>query len=151
MMNINSPTIAETLREGKSTATYTIGVSMKPLLYEGRTHVILVPAEHPLKRGDLPIYLRSDGKYVIHRVIRVFDDYYYTRGDNCISGEKIPRDWVLGKVVAIYRNGRKIKTTDLGYRVYVGFWNLIFPIRYVLGQLKKVVSRHLVKAEKNKP
>lgn len=89
-------TLAETLRAGQPAATYTTGCSMEPLLYERKTYVILQPVTGDLKPGDLPIYQRPDGVYIIHRLIRQGEGWCYTRGDNCLHGEKIPRDWILG-------------------------------------------------------
>lgn len=124
-------TIRQRLEQGLPAATYTRGVSMRPLLYQGKTHVILEPLSRELHPGELPIYLRPDGVYVIHRLIRIEENCYYTRGDNCMHGEKIPKDWVIGVVTEIYRKGKNIPVTSRGYRIYVAVWNAIFPLRWV--------------------
>ena len=148
-MNDQSTTIKDCLAAGKPAATYTTGVSMQPLLYEGKTYVIIMPLTRELKKGDLPIYIRPDGVYVIHRVIRTDEEYYYTRGDNCITYEKIPREWVLGEIVQIYRKGRVIKTTDAGYRLYVKVWGWIYPLRCFYKKCRMKASR-LVKKCRNR-
>lgn len=117
---------------------------MQPLLYEGKTHVLIIP-DRELRVGDLPIYIRPDGVYVIHRLISVGDDYCYTRGDNCISGEKIPREWILGKVSEIYRGKRTIKVTDKGYLAYVRIWCAIFPLRSIIMKVRNKLWR-IIKA-----
>lgn len=133
-------TIRGRLERGLPAATYTQGVSMRPLLYQGKTHVILQPLDRELKPGDLPIYQRPSGVYVIHRLIRIGEDHYYTRGDNCMSGEKIPKDWVIGIVTEIFRKGKNISVTGRGYRAYVAFWNAIFPLRWVYYFARKCVK-----------
>lgn len=132
--------IRRRLEKGLPAATYTQGVSMRPLLYQGKTHVILSPLNRELKPGDLPIYLRPDGLYIIHRLIRIGEDYYYTRGDNCMHGEKIPKDWVIGEVTEIYRKGKNIPVTSRGYRIYVAVWNGVFPLRWVYYFARKCVK-----------
>lgn len=140
-MNDGKLTIAECLRDGKPVCAYTVGKSMQPLLYEGSTHVIARPAAHTLKKGELPIYLRPDGKYVIHRIISADEDSYFTRGDNCLSGEKIPHEWVIGVVEEIYRGGRYIKVTSPGYRLYVRLWCISYPARALFYRLRARLER----------
>lgn len=134
-------TLAETLRFGKCAATYTSGRSMEPLLYAHKTYVILEPIREELKKGDLPIYQRPDGVYVIHRLIEVGNAWCYTRGDNCLQGEKIPREWILGIVTEIQRNGKIIHVTDMKYRYYVKIWGMLWPIRKMWYRLRAVVNK----------
>lgn len=147
-------TLAETLRAGQPAATYTTGCSMEPLLYERKTYVILQPVTGDLKPGDLPIYQRPDGVYIIHRLIRQGEGWCYTRGDNCLHGEKIPRHWILGVVTQIQRNGKIIRVTDRGYRCYVRVWSLLWPLRklwYLLRiRLHRLPGRKYLKAVRDK-
>lgn len=117
---------------GRPVVTMTYGDSMEPLLFHRNTRVVIQKAEGILKRGDLPVYRRPSGQFVMHRVIRVKDGCYYTRGDNRCGAERVPVDWVLGVVTEIYRKKRHIYVTDRSYRVYVAVWNMIYPLRYVL-------------------
>lgn len=129
------------LKKGRFIIISTSGVSMQPLLYDKRkkkaTQVLVEPLKGDPEPGDLPVFIRYDGKYVIHRIVKKVTDgqgnvqMYYTRGDNCMSCEKISPDAVLGLVSEIYRKGRTIKVTDKGYKVYVRIWNMIFPLRYI--------------------
>ncbi len=118
------------LNEGKTLTCFTVGDSMEPLLYNRKTHVFLRKAEGTLKRNDIPLYRRPTGEYVLHRIIRVGKDCYYIRGDNRVGLETVPKDWVLGVVTQIYRNGKYISVTDPGYRLYVFCLHLIYPFRW---------------------
>ena len=138
-MNEKKTTVAEQLRAGRPVAAFTSGVSMQPLLYENKTHVLIEPLSRPLKVGELPIFLRPDGKYVIHRVIKVEDDFYFTRGDSCIGLEKVPKDWMLGVVTEIYRNKKYIKVTDKKYRIYVWVWQVAAPARIFFFRIRAMV------------
>lgn len=124
-------TLAEELRAGRPVVTGTKGVSMEPLLYENKTHVVIQPLWRDPVKGDLVIYLRPDGVYVIHRIVGRRGDFFLIRGDNCVSHEKVPEDWIVGVVTQIYRKGRVISVTDWGYRLYVWFWMKSWPFRYL--------------------
>lgn len=114
---------------------------MLPLLIEGKSHVIIAPLSEPLRVGDLPIYLRQDGKYVIHRLIRIDEQHCFTRGDNCVTHEKVPHSWVLGKVIEINRRGKTFPVTAWGYRVYSRIWHFLFPARKLIFKVKKILKR----------
>lgn len=136
--------IEEQLRMGRPVSAFTEGYSMEPLLYEGKTHVILKPVSGELSVGELPIYKREDGVFIIHRIIGVDAAHYYTRGDNCVTCEKIPKEWMFGVVTEIFRNGKHIRVTDRGYRFYVKIWNFLYPLRklrYHLQAVKKGMTK----------
>lgn len=141
-------TIKDQLAAGNPVATQTSGVSMEPLLYDHDTCVIIVRPDHELVPGELPIYLRPDGIYVIHRVIKTDEKYYYTRGDNCINHEKIPKEWVLGVVIEIIRKGKHIRVTDRNYQAYVMIWNRIYPLRLAYYRLRGLARRIWIRLKK---
>ena len=58
------------------------GTSMNPLFLEGRDKVYIVKKTSKLKRGDVALYKRSNGQFVLHRVIKVCTDEYLMCGDN---------------------------------------------------------------------
>lgn len=138
--------LAKEIISGRPVVTMTSGDSMEPLLYHRSTRVVIWKAEGPLKKGDLPVYRRPSGQFVMHRIIRVDDSYYYTRGDNRIGLEPVPKDWVLGIVTEIYRKGHHIYVTDWQYRLYVKVWGFIYPVRYLLTQLKMMKRKWKTKA-----
>lgn len=133
--------IADELRAGRAVSTETHGISMKPLLIEGKTLVVIEPLRRALKVGELPVFLRPDGKYVIHRVIGMDEKNYYTRGDNCLNFETVPKEQMLGVVVEIYRNGRMLRVTDRRYKLYVAFWRALTPLRLGWKRLRVKLSR----------
>lgn len=124
--------LEQEIRSGRPVVTMTSGDSMEPLLFHQETRVVIRKAEGTLKKGDLPVYRRPSGQFVMHRVVRVGEADYYTRGDNRYGLEQVPKDWVLGVVTEIYRKNRHIFVTDWRYRLYVTIWTKIYPIRYVL-------------------
>ena len=89
--------IEEQLEQNGVYVSTTVGFSMKPMLRNRRDRVVLLPVKDKvLKKWDVPIYHRPDGKYILHRIIAVRDDHYVIRGDNTYAKEYVPKEWVLG-------------------------------------------------------
>ncbi len=135
--------IAEELRSGKTVTYFTVGVSMRPLLAERKTHVMIAPLDQA-EKWDILLYVRENGAQVLHRCIKQDDRFYYMRGDNTCGLERIRREQAIGVATHIYRKGRcfDVKKNKV-YRVYVAIWNLIYPFRWVLSKLKTVIRRLL--------
>lgn len=138
--NEQSPLEREIL-SGQPVVTMTSGDSMEPLLFHRSTRVVIRQADGILQKGDLPVYRRPSGQFVMHRIVSVKDDCYWTRGDNRYGTECVPKEWVLGVVTEIYRKNRHIFVTDWRYRLYVKIWNGSYPIRYLLHRLRMAKNR----------
>ena len=116
-------------REGFFVST-TVGMSMYPMLRNRRDRVVIVSVgERRLRRWDLPLYLRDDGKYVLHRIIAVKKDHYIIRGDNTWAKEYVRDDQILGVVSEFYREDKHILASSKRYRLYAAFWHTIYPLR----------------------
>ncbi len=111
--------VGKLLRKGEAVGVAPKGRSMLPLMREGKTQVIVEPVSRELTVGEMPLYEREDGFYILHRVVGVDEDYYYIRGDNCVTLETVPKKDVLGVVTELRRNGHTIRPTDWHYRLYV--------------------------------
>lgn len=133
---MNKTTIIEELRAGRPIVTYTKGVSMRPLLYEGKTQIYAVPEKRELKVGELPIFFLKQGTYIVHRVVKTEKDYYITRGDNCFGTETVPKNNILGIVTEIYKGNKKISVDNRWYKMYVKFWMVTAPVRIPLLKLR---------------
>ena len=90
---------------------------MLPTLHNDGDRVVLKKFD-TLKKYDLPLYLRDDGQFVLHRVHKVNSDGTYNMcGDNQWHLEKgIRPDQIIGTVVSIQRGNKVIKTSNLLYR-----------------------------------
>ena len=134
--------IEEQLRENGVYVSTTAGVSMKPMLRNRRDRIVLLPVgDKTLKKWDLPIYRRPDGKYILHRIIGVRDDHYVIRGDNTYRKEYVPKEWVLGYVSEFYRGDRHICADNRGYRFYAAFWHGIYFLRLPLYNARRLASK----------
>lgn len=129
------------IASGKPVVTVTVGDSMEPLLYNRSTRVVIVKADKELGKNELPIYKRPTGQFVMHRIITVDEDFYYTRGDNRIGLEQVPKEWVQGVVTEVYRKEKHFSVENKWYLTYVKVWNLIYPIRWFVYMLRGKVRR----------
>ena len=112
------PTIREALHEGKTVRIFPGGTSMLPMLYPGRDAVVLSPLPERLKKYDLPLYQRSDGGFVLHRVVAVGETYTCI-GDHQFQKETgLTHGQMIGLVTEFVRNGKTVKVTAPGYWIY---------------------------------
>ncbi len=143
-MNEERESPAELLGNGKSFISLGMrGRSMEPLLHEGKSFVIIRPLSGKLKIGDLPLRLRYNGRYVLHRLVDEDEMYYYTRGDNCVKKERFLKKRIIGVVTEINRNGTWFPVTDRRYRAYVWLWMHSFPLRFLWYGLRNIAGRGL--------
>ena len=112
----------------------TKGVSMRPMLREGKDTIIVSPVVGRLKKYDVPLY-RKRGSYVLHRVVEVTDKGYVICGDNCMMKERDVTDDMLVGVLSGFRRGEKYVSVDSkGYLTYAKIWVALYPVRYVFMQ-----------------
>ncbi|MBQ7115768.1 MAG: S24/S26 family peptidase [Clostridia bacterium] len=77
------PFIQEAFNRGVDFQIPITGTSMNPLLYQNRDFVKIVKPDLPLKTGDIPLYRRNDGAFVLHRVVGIKENGEYIMcGDN---------------------------------------------------------------------
>ncbi|MBQ3724083.1 MAG: S24/S26 family peptidase [Oscillospiraceae bacterium] len=104
------------------------GVSMMPLLRQDRDLMIIEKkGQERCRRFDAVLFRRPgiNGRvaYVLHRIVKVNDDgTYYIVGDNCLTGETVREENVLGVLRGVVRDGRTVDSSSLGYRAYVWLW-----------------------------
>lgn len=120
------------------TLTYkNVGVSMLPLLKQGRDSFTVheVKPDESCKIWDVVLYKRGT-HYVLHRIIKIYNDSYDILGDNCIGIERrIPKTDVLGVMTEFTHKGKRCTTRDLRYRLYVFLWCRPYPVRIFLKKL----------------
>lgn len=152
-------TFEEELARSGRLAYTNVGVSMMPLIREGRD-VMMIEKRPPeeLRLYDAVLFRRPGvtgrGAYVLHRILKILPDgKYWIVGDNCTSGEIVPAADVLGVLTQVNRDGRKtIHVTDLSYRAYVLLWCKPYYLRIFLMRgirfAKRVVRRLLRESPK---
>lgn len=118
--------------EKNQTMTYrNVGVSMLPLLRQGRDlFTVEKKTKERCKVGDVVLYRRPPQSYVLHRVIKVRKDDYVILGDNCVQKEYgIKEDDIIGVMTGFVRNGKEHSTSEMGYKIYVFLILHTIPLR----------------------
>ncbi|MDO4467546.1 MAG: hypothetical protein Q4C49_11185 [Bacillota bacterium] len=102
--------------------TVLYGTSMEPLIRFKKDKVTIIPVSD-IQKGDIVLFEREDGAYVVHRVYSIQDNMVQTWGDNCKNKDK-PMDIskVLGQVVCVEKNGKKIDLNTDAQREYGITW-----------------------------
>jgi len=104
----------EMMKEGYRVSLRATGKSMYPFIRDGDIIEIERVNVQQIKLGDIIFYHNEDRDIVAHRVIRKssgnLGPLFITKGDaNSDSGEEVQPDKILGRVIAIERNGQKIR------------------------------------------
>ena len=82
------------------------GSSMRPLLRHLRDGVIIVPPDK-VRRGDVVLFDRLNGRYALHRVIRVRKNGFTMAGDSQWHVENgLPYEQIVGVAAWIDRGGK---------------------------------------------
>ena len=137
------PLFRERLVAGQRVRFSPHGISMLPMLRQGKDSVTLSPVPEVLKKYDLPLYQRADGSYILHRVISV-GETYTCMGDNQFVPEPgLKHAQMIAVVTAFTRGDREIRVTDWRYRLYCRFWHGSRPVRYLWRRGKNWIRRHL--------
>ena len=137
------PLFRERLDKGQTVRFMPRGISMLPMLRQGIDSVVLSPLPEKLKKYDLPLYQRPNGKYILHRIVDV-GDTYTCLGDNQYTKEYgVEHQWMIGVVTAFYRGEKYHSVNELGYQLYCRFW-YFYKRMYVFGsRCKHWLKRHL--------
>lgn len=134
------PVIQEILDAGGKARLTVTGTSMFPFLHDGRDSVELQKVYLPeLKRGDIVLFQRLSGEYILHRVVRIEPHAFFVMGDNqqWLEGPLYP-DQLIAIAGAVWRGDKRVCCRSFGWRFLSGFWLLVIPFR---GEINKLLYR----------
>ena len=138
------PLIQEHLSAGQTVRFSPRGISMLPMLRQGMDSIVLAPAPEKLKKYDLPLYQRPDGKYILHRVVSVGETYTCI-GDNQFEFENgVSHEWILAVVTGFYREKQFWSVKDWRYQLYCRFWHYSRAVRHMWRRGKGWIKRHIL-------
>lgn len=124
------PQLLKLLEEVPSVPLVISGDSMSPFLQHGRDAVYLSKLVQDPQRGDMILYRRDNGSYILHRIYAVTGATYTLIGDGQVSLEPgIHRDQMLAIVSAVRRNGRLLEPGNLCWEFYEKIWLRLLPLR----------------------
>ena len=147
-MSALTPLMEEILTSGGTVELTVTGRSMEPMLHDGVSRVRLA-APRKLRRGDLPLYRRADGSYVLHRITAMGADGVTCCGDAQWTLERgiLPEN-ILAVTKAFDRgDGRWMSVDSVRYGVYWRVWLALRPLRHLTVGGARRIKRLLRGAE----
>ncbi len=110
------PFITEAFERNQSFKIPVTGTSMNPLLFEKRDYVLIEKPSFPLSIGDIPLYRRKDGSFVLHRIVGVNETGYIMCGDNQFMLEYGITDGdIIGVTTQMSIDGKTVSVNDGDY------------------------------------
>lgn len=134
--------IISMLEENVDVTITTTGDSMYPLWKNKRDSVVMARCnKFNLKRGDIPLYKRPTGQYVLHRIIRVNKDSYDMCGDaQTLIEYNIPKENIIAVVKSFTRKGKEYSCNSLRFRGYSTVWLALLPLRRIILKVYRKLS-----------
>lgn len=137
------PLMKECLSAGKSFRFSPRGVSMLPLLREGKDSVLLSPLPEKLRKYDVPLYRRDDGKYVLHRIVAVGGTYTCIGDNQFVYEPGLRQDQMIAVMTGFYRGEKFHSVDEAGYKLYCRIWDLSRRLRHFWLRGIGFLRRHL--------
>ena len=120
------------------------GNSMSPFLIHGRDTIYLSRLTRPVKRGDVLLYQRYSGAYILHRVYKIEDDRFTMVGDAQTELEpEIRPEQVIAIMSSAERKGKKQAPGSFWWEFFEKIWIRMVPLRPIVRKVYTAVSRLL--------
>ena len=137
------PVIEECLKNGSNVRMQVTGISMTPILHNLKDSVVLAPPDR-IKKYDIVLHRRSNGQYILHRIIKKRGNILTIAGDFETEKEyPVDTGCVIARVVSFCRNGKEYSVDDFIIKLYARLWVLVFPIRhqvlYALNSVRRLL------------
>ena len=115
--------VCRMIREGHEHVPVPIkGVSMRPFLRDG-DYAYLVSLPGKLKRGDIVLYRRKNGQYVLHRIYKVLKNgNYHMLGDSQMEPEPMREEQFRAKVSFVRCMGQECRPGSFKWWFFAVPW-----------------------------
>ena len=124
------------------------GTSMLPMLKQKKDTVVIEKLKTKPKVNDVILYQRKNNSYVLHRIIKIKNNSYVIRGDNCFYNEyDITDNDILGILTGFYKDEKYINCNkNAFYKIYVFVWKYTYYIRFFLRKTHIILAKikHLI-------
>ena len=111
------------------------GVSMRPFLRNG-DFAYLAPLPEKIRKGDILLFRRSDGRYVLHRVYKIRKDgTYLMLGDSQLNPEPVDASQLRGAVAFVRCGGQDCRPGSFRWWFFACPWLYLAPRRPQIARL----------------
>ncbi len=139
------PVIAEKLESGGSVTFKPHGISMLPLIRQGIDSITIESLKKNPLVGDVIFYRRTNGQFVLHRIIGMDKEGYVLCGDNqWVKEYGITENQIIGVMTAILRDDKVVAVDNPQYIRYVktlGRRRLYLRAKFLAGKVKGKLKR----------
>ena len=136
------PELGRLVGEGRAVTLMVRGNSMLPFLADGRDAVTLRRCRPDrLSVGDVVMVRTTDGRTVLHRIIRREGNRLHLQGDgNVYQTEEAMVEEVWAVVSEVTRKGRRYRVNGMVWRGYSWIWRRlgVFGRRCVLALYRRI-------------
>lgn len=113
------------------------GTSMRPFLGNG-DFVFLDAVDSPVKKGDIILFRRANGRYILHRVYKVKKQgTFLMLGDGQLVTEPIVREQMMGRVVRVTRRGKTEAPGSFVWWFFASPWRILAPWRKQISGIRE--------------
>lgn len=165
-----APLMEECIAQGQEVILTVTGNSMRPFLRHQLDQVVLIQANKAgLQPGDVPLYRRANGRYVLHRVVERIEGgvccslrgrttptanaagvRYTLLGDAQTEPEyNVMPEQIVAVAKAFYCRGKLVSCDAPAYRRRVLRWHRLLPIRAPLVFICRLPERVLRRIRKS--
>lgn len=117
------------------------GVSMRPFL-RNADFAHLSPLPGRIRGGDILLFQRPDGQYVLHRVYRCRKDgLFLMLGDAQLVREPVTREQLRAKVSFVRRGGQIVKPGDFAWWFFAYPWRWLAPWRRQISAVREAFRK----------
>ncbi|HIY64395.1 MAG TPA: S24/S26 family peptidase [Candidatus Mediterraneibacter stercoripullorum] len=136
--------VKEMVRSGSDVPVTITGNSMSPFLVHGRDRILLSRITRPLRKGDMVLYQRTGGQYVMHRIRRINrsrDEYYMIGDAQNVTEGPLKEGQIAAVVTSVCRKGKWMKQGDFWWEFFRRLWLNIVPFRRPVLRVYVLVMR----------
>lgn len=123
------PQLLELLEETDAVPLLISGNSMSPFLVHGRDTVYLSKITTPPQRGDMILYQRTNGHYVLHRVYAAGETFTMVGDAQTLLEKGIHPEQMLARVSAVCRKGKILCKGSFWWNFFETIWLRMISLR----------------------
>ena len=121
------------LEQGETLTLPVLGGSMAPFLVDRRDAVWLTAPARPPRVGDIVLYQRKNGAYILHRICKKQGGVYTLVGDaQTIVEPGIEENQIFAVAVRARRKGKTQKPGCFWWEFFARIWVRVIPLRPAL-------------------
>lgn len=143
--NLYIPVLIDIIDSGNEVPLTVSGWSMVPFLVSDRDTIVMGTPKERFKKGDMALFKREDGSYVMHRICKIDKngDYYFVGDSQTVIEGPIKASDVFAHVKRVCRKGKWLKSGDFLWDFFERFWIYTVKLRPTLFKIHAFVKKHV--------